>query len=80
MTAVDSLQPGTYLVAQTAALTNAEAALSVRQCRLVASVALFQALGGGWDAAQVPDREHIESDSPLNFSPLPPADAWPKLW
>jgi NodT family efflux transporter outer membrane factor (OMF) lipoprotein len=68
------------VVAQTAALTNAEAALSVRQSRLVASVALIQALGGGWDAAQVPDREHIESDSPLNFSPLPPADAWPKLW
>ena len=68
------------VVAQTAALTNAEAALSVRQSRLVASVALIQALGGGWDAAQVPDREHIESDSPLNFSPLPPADSWPKLW
>ena len=38
--------------------------------------------------AQVPSREQIESDNPLNFSPLPPADAspasfWdmlPKLW
>ena len=68
------------VVAQTTALTNAEAALNVRQSRLVASVALIQALGGGWDASQVPSRERIESDSPLNFSPLPPPDAWPKLW
>jgi hypothetical protein len=37
---------------------------------------------------QLPGRERIESDVPLNFSPLPPADAlppgfWdalPKLW
>jgi NodT family efflux transporter outer membrane factor (OMF) lipoprotein len=68
------------VVAQTAALSNAEAALTVRENRLIAAVALIQALGGGWDTAQVPDSEHIESDSPLNFSPLPPADAWPKLW
>src|SRR6266851_3071898 len=68
------------VVAQTTALTNAQAALTVRQSRLVASVALIEALGGGWDASQVPSREQIESDSPLNFNPLPPADAWPKLW
>jgi len=52
----------------------------VRQSRLVASVALIEALGGGWDGSKVPGREQIESDSPLNFNPLPPADAWPKLW
>lgn len=76
------------VVAQTAALANAETALNVRQSRLVASVALIQALGGGWDAAQLPSRERIEGDQPLNFSSLPPADAvsasfWdflPKLW
>ena len=68
------------VIAQTTALTNAEAALTVRQSRLVASVALIEALGGGWDSSQVPSREQIESDSPLNFNPLPPADSWPKLW
>ncbi len=68
------------VVAQTAALTNAQAALTVRQSRLVAGVALIEALGGGWDTSLVPSRDQIESDSPLNFNPLPPADAWPKLW
>ncbi|HVC57476.1 MAG TPA: efflux transporter outer membrane subunit [Stellaceae bacterium] len=66
------------IVAQTTALANAEAALSIEQSRLVASAALIQALGGGWDAAELPSRAHIERDSPLNFSPLPPADALPK--
>ncbi len=68
------------VVAQTAALGNAETAVNLRQSRLLAAVALIQALGGGWDAAQLPGRDRIESDNPLNFSPLPPEDAWPKLW
>ena len=68
------------VIAQTAALGNAETAVNIRQSRLLASVALIQALGGGWEAAQLPSRDKIESDVPLNFNPLPPADAWPKLW
>jgi outer membrane protein TolC len=77
------------VVAQTTALANAETAVNIRQSRLVASVALVQALGGGWDASQLPSRERVEADSPLNFSPSPPPDAnprpafweWlPKLW
>jgi NodT family efflux transporter outer membrane factor (OMF) lipoprotein len=68
------------VVAQTAALSNAETALAVRQSRLLAAVALIQALGGGWDAAQLPDRDRIEDDAPLNFSPFPPADALPTPW
>jgi NodT family efflux transporter outer membrane factor (OMF) lipoprotein len=67
------------VVAQTAALGNAETAVNIRQSRLVAAVALIQALGGGWSAAQLPDRDRIERDIPLNFSPFPPADALPKL-
>ena len=68
------------VIAQTAALANAENAVNIRQNRLLASVALIQALGGGWDAAQLPSRDRIEADSPLNFSPLPPADTLPGFW
>ena len=61
------------VVADQTALTNAETAVNIRQSRLVASAALIQALGGGWDASQLPSREHIEEAVPLNFSPLPPS-------
>lgn len=66
------------IVAETTALNNSVAALNIRQNRLTASVALIQALGGGWQATQLPTRERIESDSPLDFNPLPPADALPR--
>jgi len=68
------------VIAQTAALASAENAVNIRQSRLLASVALIQALGGGWDAAQLPSRDRIEADSPLNFSPLPPTDTLPGFW
>jgi len=60
------------IVAENTALADAESALNIRQSRLVASVALIEALGGGWDAAQLPTTDKIESDAPLNFNPLPP--------
>ncbi len=66
------------IVAETTALNDAVTAVGIRQSRLTASVALVQALGGGWNAAQLPDRERIESDNPLNFSPFPPAAIMPK--
>jgi NodT family efflux transporter outer membrane factor (OMF) lipoprotein len=66
------------VVAQTAALLNAETAANLVQGQLVAAVTLIEALGGGWDAAQIPAAPRIEHDVPLNFSPLPPADALPK--
>ena len=70
------------VVAQAAALNNAQAALDVKQSRLLAAVALIEALGGGWEAAQLPSRERIDELAPLNFSPVPPPIAWPqpKLW
>jgi NodT family efflux transporter outer membrane factor (OMF) lipoprotein len=41
---------------QTLLLADQQTALSVQQSRLVASVALVEALGGGWSSAALPDR------------------------
>lgn len=41
------------ITAQAIALTDAQTLLNIRQSRLTASVALIQALGGGWDAASL---------------------------
>jgi NodT family efflux transporter outer membrane factor (OMF) lipoprotein len=60
------------IVAENTALADAETALNIRQNRLVASAALIEALGGGWDSTKLPSAEKIESDAPLNFNPLPP--------
>jgi NodT family efflux transporter outer membrane factor (OMF) lipoprotein len=60
------------IVAEQTALADAETAVSIRQSRLVASAALIQDLGGGWDASQLPSREQIDENAPLNFSPFPP--------
>jgi len=62
------------VVADQTALADAEAAVNIRQSRLVASAALVQALGGGWDTTQLPGRERIEENAPLNFSPFPPPE------
>ena len=50
------------VTAQTAALGNEQTALTVFQDRLVASVALIQALGCGWDASQLPTRDAVGPD------------------
>jgi NodT family efflux transporter outer membrane factor (OMF) lipoprotein len=66
------------IVAEQTALADEETAANIRQSRLVASVALIEALGGGWEASQMPTPAAVEHQNPLNFSPLPPSDAWPK--
>jgi NodT family efflux transporter outer membrane factor (OMF) lipoprotein len=48
-------------VAQETLLTNSQAALAVRQSRFLAAVALIQALGGGWDASQLPSAVELET-------------------
>ena len=50
---------------QTALLTNQETALAVQQQRLVASVALVQALGGSFDAGSLPDRPALTKGVPF---------------
>src|SRR5262245_61100147 len=42
------------ITAQTSLLQNQRAAVDILTRRMVASVALIQALGGGWDASQLP--------------------------
>ncbi|HUC63562.1 MAG TPA: efflux transporter outer membrane subunit [Alphaproteobacteria bacterium] len=59
----------TVITAQTAALADEQTALTIRQNRLLASVALIEALGGGWEASQLPNREAIESDNPPALVP-----------
>jgi len=45
----------TVVTAQVTALNNQETALSILQTRLVSSVTLMAALGGGWSAHDLPD-------------------------
>src|SRR5207302_1352249 len=58
------------IVADHAALTAAVTAVNIRQTRLVASAAVIQALGDGWDAGPLPTRERIQENAPLNFGPF----------
>jgi NodT family efflux transporter outer membrane factor (OMF) lipoprotein len=50
---------------QTLLLSNEQTALAVQQSRMVASVALIEALGGGWSTADLPRRDRLEVFSPL---------------
>jgi NodT family efflux transporter outer membrane factor (OMF) lipoprotein len=54
------------ITAQTVALSNEQTALTLLQNRLVASVALVQALGGGWDASQLPPHGDVRE---VNIEP-----------
>ena len=49
----------TVVTAQATQLSNEQTALSIRQDRFLASVALVQALGGGWDAGALPAMEAL---------------------
>jgi NodT family efflux transporter outer membrane factor (OMF) lipoprotein len=50
----------TVITAQVTLLIDQETALLVQENRLIASVALVQALGGGWDASQLPSQHELQ--------------------
>ncbi len=50
----------TVVTAQTTALSNAETALTIQLDRLVDTVSLIEALGGGWDRSQLPDKDALQ--------------------
>jgi outer membrane protein TolC len=50
----------TVITAQVTLLNAQEAALLVQENRLIASVALVQALGGGWDTSQLPSKSELQ--------------------
>ncbi len=53
------------VVGQAQLLTNEQSALTIRQDRFLAAVALIQDLGGGWDVTQLPSSAEIETANPL---------------
>ncbi len=53
------------VTAQATLLSAEEAALAIRQNRYVASVALIEALGGGWDASRLQKIEALTAVDPL---------------
>jgi NodT family efflux transporter outer membrane factor (OMF) lipoprotein len=52
------------ITAQTALLSNKEAAVNLRIQQMTASEGLIQALGGGWDASQLPSPAQLVSKAP----------------
>jgi NodT family efflux transporter outer membrane factor (OMF) lipoprotein len=50
----------TVITAQVTLLQDQETELQVQEQRLVASVALVQALGGGWDTSQLPSKQELQ--------------------
>ncbi len=57
------------ITAQTALFTNQQVAVNIRTQQMTASVQLIEALGGGWDASQLPTPQQVISRS----APPPPA-------
>jgi NodT family efflux transporter outer membrane factor (OMF) lipoprotein len=53
------------VVAQAMLLSNQETSLAVRQNRFLATVALIEALGGGWNSALLPSERALATRNPL---------------
>ncbi len=68
--ALNEYQSGTVaytavIIAQATELADEQAVLAVRQNRLLASVTLIGALGGGWDAALLPPAQRLQDGAPF---------------
>jgi NodT family efflux transporter outer membrane factor (OMF) lipoprotein len=59
------------ITAQTTLLTNQQTAVNLRMQQMTASVQLVEALGGGWDASQLPSRAQIITHGPVAPSSTP---------
>lgn len=55
----------TVITQQAILLSDQQAALAIQQNRLVASVTLIEALGGGWQEADLPSRSDLQRFNPL---------------
>jgi NodT family efflux transporter outer membrane factor (OMF) lipoprotein len=53
------------ITAQTTALNDEVTLLQVQQSRLVASVSLIEALGGGWDTSRIPNKNELQRWNPI---------------
>ena len=54
------------IVAQTTLLNDQQTAVNFRMQEMVASVQLIKALGGGWNAAQIPSPKEIRAQAPTS--------------
>jgi outer membrane protein TolC len=59
------------ITAQTTLLTNRQAALNLRMQQMTASVQLIKALGGGWDASELPTQKQLVTKTPPDPKPKP---------
>ena len=59
------------ITAQTSLLSNQETAVNLRTQQMSSSVGLIQALGGGWDASQLPTPAQVSASAPPPSNPRP---------
>lgn len=59
------------IAAQTTLLNDQQSAVNFRMQQMVASVQLIKALGGGWDAAQIPSPKEIQAKTSAVSNPRP---------
>jgi NodT family efflux transporter outer membrane factor (OMF) lipoprotein len=57
------------LTAQTSLLSNKQTAVNLRTQQMTSSVQLVEALGGGWEASQLPSQKDVAAQQPSNPPP-----------